>query len=230
MKVALLGKGKTGSKVLELIRAKSDLSTVTIFDSQNVISKEKLQGHDVIISFLPGNVFANYLKILLDSKIPVATGSTGFDWPKDFHKELLENKISWVYGHNFALGMNVVKLMIEKMSLLKELFIDYETKIHEVHHVHKKDAPSGTAIHWSDWFGGTNHITSERTGDVVGFHEITFESQTEQIKLTHEAKDRAIFAEGALWAAKLLVSKNPNNNIPPGLNQFNDVVKDYLKI
>jgi 4-hydroxy-tetrahydrodipicolinate reductase len=223
MKIALLGKGRTGSKVLEL--ATND--NVTVFDLDNPISADKLTGHDVIISFLPGEVFKDYLHLLADTKIPVITGSTGFDWPENFNKQLQENKVSWIYGHNFALGMNVVKIMIEKMSLLKELFNDFETKIHEVHHVHKKDAPSGTAIHWSDWFGGTHHITSDRTGDVVGFHEITFDSATEQIKLTHEAKDRAIFAQGALWAANLVTK---NTNIPAGLNQFNEVVRDYLKI
>lgn len=222
MKIALLGKGKTGSKVLEV--AIED--EVTIFDSTNQPTLEKLAGHDVVISFLPGDIFIEYIDLLIESKIPVVTGSTGMTWPKNLSQRLEENNIVWIYGHNFALGMNVVKLMIEKMSLLKKLFNSFDTNVHEVHHIHKKDSPSGTAIHWDNWFGGVDKITADREGDVVGFHEIVFNSETETIKLSHDAKDRAIFAQGALWAAKIINT----NNVTNGLNQFNEVVRSYLKI
>lgn len=222
MKIALLGKGKTGSKVLDIVNP----NEVSIFDSQNLLTLEKLKDCNVVISFLPGEIFKDYIDLLVASKLPVIVGSTGFEWPLNFSTTLKEQKISWIYGHNFALGMNVVKLMIEKMSLLKKLFNSYETSVHEVHHIHKKDSPSGTAIHWADWFNGVDKITAERTGDVVGHHEITFESNTEKVQLIHDAKDRAIFAEGALWAAKIINS----NEVSHGLNQFNDVVKNYLKI
>lgn len=222
MKIALLGRGKTGSKVLEL----ATNYTVTVFNTSNPPTLEKLLGHDVVISFLPGDVFIEYIDLLVESRISVITGSTGMQWPKDLDQKLEELKLSWIYGHNFALGMNVVKLMIEKMSLLKKLFNEYSTNVHEIHHIHKKDSPSGTAIHWAEWFNGVDSITADRQGDIVGFHEITFNSATEQIKLSHDAKDRAIFAQGALWAAQIINT----NKVTYGLNQFNEVVRSYLKI
>lgn len=222
MKVALLGKGKTGGKVLELHQ-----DDITVFDSSHPITLENLQGHDVIISFLPGDVFKEYLDVLAASNIPVVTGSTGFEFPAGFDERLKEARVSWIYAHNFSLGMNVVRMMIENMALLKKLILDHTSTIHEVHHIHKKDSPSGTALHWNDWYGGDCTITAEREGDVIGFHEITFNSQTEKVTLSHEAKDRAIFAKGALWAAKIIVN---DKDMPPGLNQFNEVVRKYLNI
>lgn len=222
MKLALLGKGKTGSKVRDLW---SD--EITVFDSQNPISQEALAGHDVIISFLPGHVFIDYLDILVATKIPVVTGSTGIEYPQQLKNSLIANKIPWIYSHNFSLGMNIVKIMIEQMSLLKKLIPESNSTIHEIHHTKKVDSPSGTALHWQDWYGGDCEITAERTGDVIGYHEITFDSKTEKVKLSHEAKDRAIFAQGAIWAARLLASER---SLKPGLHQFNTVVKNYLNI
>ena len=222
MKVALLGKGKTGGKVAQLHQ-----DEITIFDSTHPITPENLKGHDVVISFLPGHVFVEYLDVLADSKIPVVTGSTGFEFPSGFDQKLKDNKVAWIYAHNFSLGMNVVRVMIEQMALLKKLILDHKSSIHEVHHVHKKDSPSGTALHWNDWYGGDCEITAAREGDVVGFHEITFDSHTEKVTLAHEAKDRAIFAKGALWAAKLI---HNNDDVSAGLNQFNNVVRKYLNI
>ena len=219
MKIALLGKGKTGGKILELHQ-----DEITVFDSKNTPTLEKLKGHDVIISFLAGDIFKEYLDLLVESQIPVVTGSTGFEFPVGFDEKLKENNCKWIYSHNFSLGMNVVRAMIEQMSLLKKLILDNQCSIHEVHHTQKKDSPSGTALHWNDWFGGDCTITADREGDVIGFHEITFDSATEKVTLSHDAKDRAIFAKGALWASKII------RDVPSGLNQFNDVVKKYLNI
>jgi 4-hydroxy-tetrahydrodipicolinate reductase len=221
MKIALLGKGKTGAEVLKLD------PNVTVFDSKDKPKLESLSGHDIIISFLPGPVFSEYIQLLIESKIPVITGSTGFDWPKDIDKTLINNKLSWIYAHNFSLGMNIVKKMIETLSKATELFPDSTFKIHEIHHTKKQDAPSGTAISFEKWLGHKAEITSSRTGDVIGDHELTFECDDEVITLNHSAKDRSIFARGALWAAQIM---NEDSNIPLGLNSFNEIVKNKLKL
>ena len=221
MKIALLGKGKTGAEVLKLE------PNVTVFDSKEKPKLESLSGHDIIISFLPGHVFSEYIPLLIESKIPVITGSTGFDWPQDINKNLVHNKLSWIYAHNFSLGMNVVKKMIETLSKATKLFPDSTFKIHEIHHTKKHDAPSGTAISFEKWLGHKAEITSARTGDVIGEHELTFECDDEVITLNHSAKDRSIFARGALWAAKIM---NEDSNIPLGLNSFNDIVKNKLEL
>lgn len=212
MKIALLGKGKTGSKVAEL-------AAVTIFDTQNPPSLEKLQGHDVIISFLPGEAFQHFIPMLLESKLPVVTGSTGFNWPQNFDQTLKEKSLGWIYATNFSMGVVVLKTLIEKLSGFSGLF-KADVSIHEVHHTMKKDAPSGTALSMKEWWGKDCEITSERTGDVIGFHELTFNTGSEIIRLSHEAQDRKLFAEGALWAARFIT-----NNKLKGLHSFQSVIE-----
>jgi 4-hydroxy-tetrahydrodipicolinate reductase len=221
MKIALLGKGKTGKEVLNLE------INCTVFDSTNPPTFDKLQGHDVVISFLPGPIFEQFLPLLLETGIPVVTGSTGFKWPQGFDTTLKEKKLKWIYAHNFSLGMNIVKKMIETLSKASELFDDYDYSIHEIHHTKKLDAPSGTALSFKDWLGKEATITHDRVGDVVGDHELTFDCADETIILKHVAKKRSIFARGALWAAKLITT---DTNIPNGLNHFNDIVYQHLKI
>lgn len=221
MKIALLGKGKTGKEVLKIN------SACVVFDTTNTPTFEKLKKFDVIISFLPGNSFEKYIPMLVETGIPVVTGSTGLNWPVNFDDLLKEKNIKWVYAHNFSLGMNLVKSMIETLSKATQLFDDYTFNIHEVHHTQKLDAPSGTALSFKQWLNKDVEITHERIGDVVGEHEITFDCEDETIKLNHSAKDRSIFARGALWAAKLIVT---DKSITPGLNHFNNIVNKHLNI
>lgn len=221
MKIALLGKGKTGEHVLKLS------PDCTVFDTQNPPTFESLQGFNVVISFLPGPAFEKYIPLLIESGIPVVTGSTGFDWPNDFDSLLKDKKLKWIYANNFSLGMNIVKEMIKTLSKASKLFDEYSFNIHEVHHTKKLDSPSGTAISFQDWLGLDADITSERTGDIVGEHDITFDCADETIKLSHSAKDRSIFARGSLWAAKLILE---DKNIPTGLNHFNNIVNNHLNI
>lgn len=218
MKIALLGKGKTGSKVQE-----SSAHEVMVFDSSNPPSFEKLQACDVVISFLPGEAFKSYLPLLIETKLPVVTGSTGFEWPANFQETLKEKGLSWIYASNFSLGVAIVKQMLSKLAAAKDFFAHHQTSIHEVHHVHKKDAPSGTALSMQQWMNEKCNMTSERTGDVIGFHELTFDTGSEKIKLSHEALDRKLFADGAIWAAEYLL-KNKN----PGLHSFQEIIERTL--
>ena len=226
MKIALLGKGKTGSKIISL--AEKDYHQVTVFDTTNQPTMEKLQGHDVIISFLPGEPFLDLTPLLIEVKIPVVTGSTGFNWPTDLEKDLVQNNVSWIWGHNFSMGINLVKSCLEILGKAKEIFPEVEFQIHEVHHTKKLDAPSGTAISFQNWLNQENtndiNITSERTGDVVGIHELTVKTNFESITLKHQAHDRNIFANGAIFAADYLV----NNPLKPGLHNFSDFMNKHI--
>lgn len=197
------------------------------FDSSHPPVLEKISECNVVVSFLPGDAFVNYLDLLLEAGKPVVTGSTGFEWPKDFEQKLEERSLTWIRAHNFSLGMNVVREMIKKMAYLDDLFDDGSFSMHEIHHTHKKDAPSGTALTWKEWLGKEVKITSERTGDIVGVHQLQFDCRDEKIKLSHEAKDRSIFARGAVWAAKMVVQ---GEDLEAGLLDFNQLVKDKLDL
>lgn len=222
MKIALLGKGKTGGKVLELLQEQKIPHTV--FDSQNIPTREALRGHDVVISFLSGEVFKHYLDLLVESKISVVTGSTGMSFPQDFDRDLKTKNLKWIYATNFSLGMNIVQQMILIMSQAGKIFSDYQFSMSEVHHTKKLDAPSGTALSWKKWADHEMEIESIREGDVIGIHELALTTPNEKITLRHEALDRRIFAEGALFAAK----KIHDTNIAPGLHLFQDIVQSLF--
>lgn len=218
MKIALLGKGKTGSQVLL-----NKTHQVIAFDSKNPPNFEKLETFDVIISFLPGDAFKSFIPLLIETKLPVVIGSTGFEWPENLDQILKDKKITWIYGSNFSMGVAVVKQMLNKLAHAKSMFTEHKTSIHEVHHTQKKDAPSGTALSMEKWMDEKCHITSERTGDVIGFHELKFETGSEKITVTHEALDRKLFADGAVWAAEYL-----SKNKLPGLNNFQEIIERTL--
>lgn len=221
MKIALLGKGKTGSKILEL-----ESQGVTVFDRTNVPTFEKLVENDVIISFLPGEAFEALIPLLLETKLPVVTGSTGFKWPVEFDRTLKERKLSWIFGTNFSLGVVVMKQLIERLNQVSHLFPVKKFSIHEVHHTKKLDAPSGTALSMEEWLKGDCEVISERTGDVVGYHTLTMATPSEVIQLSHDAKDRKLFAEGALWAADFITTQK----LEPGLHAFQKVVEAHLSL
>lgn len=222
MKIALVGSGKTGGKVLELMSQKN--MAYTVFNSTNPPTLEKIKGHDVIISFLTGEVFKeSYRDLFLKSKIPVVTGSTGIAYTESDDHACKDHGVPWIYATNFSLAMNLVSEMIGVFKKAPLILSSYEIKIHEVHHTKKLDAPSGTALSFKKWSGHTaSPITSERTGDVIGIHEITLSTPTEKISIRHEALDRKIFAEGALFAATLI------HELKPGLHLFQDVIAAKL--
>lgn len=221
MKIALLGKGKTGSKILEL-RSQG----VEVYDRSNVPTYERLIRNDVIISFLPGEAFESLIPLLVETKLPVVTGSTGLKWPVDFGPTLKEKNLSWIHATNFSLGVVVMKQLIERLNQVSHLFNEKTLSIHEVHHTKKLDAPSGTALSMKEWLAHDCEITSERTGDVVGLHTLTFETPSEIIRLEHEAKNRQLFAEGALWAAEYITQ----HKLEPGLHSFQKVVERHLSL
>lgn len=230
MKIALLGKGKTGSKVIELCEENKNNEygdiELSVFDSKNPLSKTDLNGFDIVISFLNGDIFlSHYFDLLRDSGICVVCGSTGFDWTNEMKEKIEEAHGTWIKATNFSLGMNLVKEMISIASKASTLFSDNQINYHinDIHHTKKLDAPSGTAISWKEWLGHEAEISSERTGDIVGIHELTIDTPNEIVTIKHEAKDRRIFAAGALWAAKRI------KDLPSGLHDFSDIARQVLR-
>jgi len=218
MKIALLGIGRTGGKVHDVI---SESDQVTDFNESNLPTVESLQDHEVVICFLPADAFSQHLKTLIESRVPVVTGTTGFDWTSEIDKQIKSANLRWIRGDNFSLGMQLAHEAIVALGQGLSVVDHAELSIHEIHHVHKKDRPSGTALKWQDWLGAEANITSERTGDVVGDHKLTIDTENETIILQHISKDRKIFAAGAVWAARKI------DQLQPGLHKFEDVVTKF---
>lgn len=220
MKIALLGAGKTGSKVLEIVEP----ADITAFDEINLPTVEKLKGHDVAISFLPGPIVPQYIDMLIEAGLPLASGSTGFDWPADTDSKLRANNLAWITASNFSLGMNLVYGMIQVLAKAPQLYDNLEFKLHEIHHFHKKDHPSGTALSWQKWLGQDVDITSAREGDNPGDHRLTLVTDYEDISIQHQAKDRRVFAQGAVWTGQRLL----RGDLAPGLHNLQDIMKKEL--
>ena len=214
----LLGSGKTGSFV-----AQNSPFQMEIFNTQNPPSKQKLNQCDIIISFLPPDAFLEYLELLKNLSVPIVCGTTGIQWPKNLTKEL---KSPWIIASNFSLGMALIKKAISSLSFLDKIEEDVKFSIEETHHKNKIDNPSGTALTWAKWLGKKDiSVKGHRIDDQVGTHILKIETPYEEIELKHKSLSRALFAQGALYAAKYLL----NNTLEHGLYDFHDIVeKDLL--
>lgn len=220
IKIGLLGTGKTGGKVIEVYGEEN----ITAFDESNPPTLEKLKEADALISFLPGPALLEYIDLLIESGVPLASGSTGFDWPKDIDQRLKDKGVAWITASNFSLGMNLVYGMIKVLSKTPDLFDEYEFKLHEIHHIHKRDNPSGTALSWQKWLGQPVEFSHARDGDNPGDHKLTLSTKYEEISVQHQAKDRKMFAEGAVWTAEKLAK----GGIEPGLHNLQDITAKEL--
>lgn len=229
MKLALLGTGKTGQKVQQLFKHHDKDGELFSFNSSSRPKLEQLRQADCVLSFLPADAFLEYLELFFAAKRPMVIGTTGIEWPSGTQaiRERLEGlQMTWIHGHNFALGMILIKELLERMKSVSRLNAQYSYQLHEKHHKHKKDAPSGTALKWRQWLDAPQApIASEREGDIVGEHSLTLSLPFEEITLTHKALDRSVFAQGALWACDLIVSQK----LSPGLYAFEDLAAKALE-
>ncbi|SHE91305.1 4-hydroxy-tetrahydrodipicolinate reductase [Fodinibius roseus] len=215
-KFAVIGTGRTGGKVLDIL---DDEQVVGPFNSSEKPTAEALQQADVAILFVPGAAVEDLVEPLMSSGIPSAWGTTGYEWPEDLDKRLRIQGIKWLQASNFSLGMSIVRRCLNVIGQSSSVLTEPSFHIHEIHHIHKQDAPSGTALSWQEWLGREAEITSERKGDIKGIHRLEVKTDTESIRLEHRARDREIFARGAVWAAEQLVKPE----IEPGFHDFSTI-------
>lgn len=224
MKIALVGYGKMG-KIIHQIALKRGHDVVATLDETPTL--EKLNNPDVVIEFSsPESAFGN-IKFCLENKIPVVAGTTGWLEKKpEIEKIALENETGFLYGSNFSLGVNLFFALNEKLAEMMSPFQnDYSCQLEEIHHIHKLDAPSGTAISiaegifkhsdfksWKlDETQGTElGITAIREGEVPGTHSVFYRSEVDEIEIKHTAFNRNGFAVGAVIAAEWLPGKVGN--------------------
>lgn len=163
----------------------------------------------VLIEFTSPDATIEHLNYCVKNKVKMVIGTTGLT-PEHIKKiKAASKKIAIVFSSNMSVGVNVIfKLAFEAAQQLS----DYKIKVIEAHHIHKKDAPSGTAKTIAEELqkGAKKKITdieSIREGEIIGDHEMIFESDVDVIKISHSAKTRDIFAKGSLVAAKFLAKK-----------------------
>lgn len=220
-KFAVIGTGKTGGTVVDQLGA-----AAISFDENSKPTPEKLSEADVAIVFVPGTAAEEITEILLETKIPAVLGTTGYEWPKNLPERVKQKGNRWVIGSNFSLGMNLVRKAINILGKGSEFLENPQFHIHEIHHVHKKDAPSGTALSWREWLGKEASVSSDRQGDVKGIHTLHLKTQGESIYLKHEAHSRSIFAEGAIWTANYILD---HPEIDPGIYPFSELFDRAFK-
>ncbi|REL33329.1 hypothetical protein DYD21_11150 [Rhodohalobacter sp. SW132] len=215
MKISVIGTGKTGGAIVDLLG-----DSAVPFNELNKPTVEKLKETDAAIVFVPGDAAEEILELLLQTDIPAVWGTTGYQWPENLPKRVKLAGSRWIIGSNFSLGMNLVRKALHIFGSGSEMLDSPEFHIHEIHHTNKVDQPSGTALSWREWLNRDASISSNRVGDVKGVHELHIKTQNESIYLKHEAHDRKLFAEGAIWAAKQLIN---DSTIMPGLYPFSEL-------
>ena len=222
MKVLLLGIGKTGSLVGEVARERGHVVDV-LYEAENSnaagLTKERLSGVDVVIDFTTPHCVLDNIRACVTAGKNMVVGTTGwYSEIPQIRAEVERQGSGFVFGSNFSIGVNLFFELVKAAA--PALKHQYSAHIYERHHVHKKDAPSGTAATMQHMLqsspGADVEITSFREGEVVGMHELVLESAADSIYLCHDAKSRRGFAEGAVRAAEWLNGKK-------GFYDFKDI-------
>ncbi len=226
MKAALIGYGKMGREIERLLISRGHAIQLIIdIDNTGDLTPENLRGCDVAIEFsAPSAAFSNVCRCI-EAGIPVVCGTTAWLDRLEEVKELCaKNDGAFFYASNYSIGVNLTFRINRMLSQMMNSFPDYDVTIEETHHTQKKDAPSGTAITLAEdivasldrkrkWVGEPtitpDHlgVTSVRRSVVPGTHVVTYESAHDYITLTHCAKSRDGFVEGAVAAAEFLAGK-----------------------
>lgn len=227
MKYALIGYGKMGKIIEEILLADSTNQIVLKIASANAeaLTIENLQKADVAIEFTAPHLATKHLQLCFAAGVPVVCGTTGwYDALEQIKAECKNANGALVYAPNFSIGVNLFFAMNEYTARLMQSIGDYHVSITETHHIEKKDAPSGTAIQLANqilavhsnktgWFKGQStdknkiSVISIREPHVPGTHTIEYSSEIDTISFTHQAHNRKGFAYGAIMASKWIAGK-----------------------
>lgn len=226
LKVALLGYGKMGKAIEEILTKDGNKVVLKIAeDNLNELTPENLKKADVAIEFsTPEGALRNIL-FCLDNDVPVVSGTTG--WLENLgevKEKCIEKNGSFLYASNFSVGVNLFFELNKKLAELMMNRREYDVSIEEVHHTQKKDSPSGTAITLaqqiidtlpgiSGWANDESDereilpVISRRENHVPGTHTVYFKSEIDDIEIKHTAHSRKGFARGAVQAAFYIADK-----------------------
>ena len=243
IKIAISGcMGRMGQELIKSAKSKKDFKIVSLTENKKVNKKilgiipqlnsvSAFKKVNLIIDFTIPKCTLEILKFAVKQKNKVVIGTTGFTKKEENLIKKFSKKIPILKAGNMSLGVNLMMYLTEIAS--KSLGKKFLSKVNEVHHKHKKDYPSGTALMLGRGiaagrnkefysiigkkylnkkkfpYGNKVNFNSIRKGNIVGEHEVTFSSGKEIVTLNHESFDRAIYSEGALAAAKWLFNKKP---------------------
>ncbi len=216
MRVLLLGHGRMGTLV-ESLASSYDATIAGIIDehsSDRAIADGRFGDVDVAIDFTLADAVPRNLPKLAERRINVVIGTTGWQAHEAAMRAVAQQAgIGVLAASNFSLGMNVFALAVEEASRQFAKHAEFGAWIHEAHHIMKKDAPSGTALTLKAGMERAGYkraidVSSSRVGAVPGTHTVGFDGPSETIAFTHTVRDRAVFARGALTAARWLMGKH----------------------
>ena len=215
MRVLLLGHGRMG-KLVEGLAPEYDATITAIVtqrDAERVLGGDTVNNADVAIDFTLADAVPRNLSLLANHGLNVVIGTTGWAAHEAALRDVVSrSNIGVLVGANFSLGMNIFQLVVEEAARRFAAHRSYESWIHEWHHSAKKDAPSGTALQLKKGMEGVGYghridVSSTRAGSIPGAHQVGFDGPADTVTLTHTVRDRAVFARGALEAAKWIVGK-----------------------
>jgi 4-hydroxy-tetrahydrodipicolinate reductase len=238
LRIALVGYGRMGREI-ERLAADNGAEIAARYSAATPLDEGSAADFDVAIEFTrPEAAVGNIERIVRWGK-PVVVGTTGWlDEIETVRRAVEEHGGRVVYGSNFSIGVNVFFKLARLAAGLINGQSMYDAAVHEIHHVRKADSPSGTALQAarilleeldrkSEILSGPAmgridpaqlHVSSQRLGETVGTHIVSFDSEADTIELAHRAKNRAGFAHGALWAARWITGREP------GLYRFEEIV------
>ena len=221
MKIALIGYGKMGH-IIESIAIERGHEIVCVIDKDNTedFHSAAFASADVAIEFTtPQTAEANVLRAWAVG-VPVVSGTTGWNIEAT-RLEAIRQKAGLMWSSNYSIGVNRLFALNKQLAKFMEAYPNYTPHMTEVHHIHKLDAPSGTAKTLQEAIGEerlpVTDIESIREGEVPGIHTITWDSEVDTITISHSAKSRKGFALGAVIAAEWMKGKT-------GWHDFTEVI------
>ncbi len=225
MNIALIGYGKMGRMIDQLAQKRGHKIVLRIGrNNRHELSPQRLQQADVAIEFTGPDAAFDNIVTCIEAGVPVVSGSTGWlDHMNEVRQLVQQKKGAFFYASNFSKGIWLFMQAADMLSSLMAQQLDYQPSIEEIHHQHKKDAPSGTAITLAQrvlmhlkrlqgWCLDSKAddqlpVYARRKGEVPGTHILRFDSPVDRIELTHMAHGREGFASGALDAAEWLLGR-----------------------
>lgn len=226
MKIALIGYGRMGQTIEQIaLQRGHTISAIIDENNKSEFDSPAFKESDVAIEFtIPSSALNNYKKCF-EANVPVVSGTTGWlDHLEEVKKECENGKQTFFYASNFSLGVNIFFALNKHLAKIMNQFPDYNVKMEEIHHIHKLDAPSGTAISIAEdifenidrkdrWILEKEEKPTDlaihclREGEVPGIHEVIYESDVDTISIKHDTKNRQGLALGAVLAAEFAHDK-----------------------